>query len=45
LSCRTNDRPATNGYAKASTNGAGKIALTRDELVELLSQAAQLGKE
>ena len=45
ITCPTNDRPArTNGAAKASSNGAGKIALTRDELVELLSQAAQLGK-
>jgi L-fuculose-phosphate aldolase len=43
VTCPTNDRPArTNGSAKASSNGAGKIALTRDELVELLSQAALL---
>jgi L-fuculose-phosphate aldolase len=34
----------SNGAAQASTNGAGKIALTREELVELLSQAAQLRK-
>jgi L-fuculose-phosphate aldolase len=33
-----------NGAAKASANGAGKIALTREELVELLSQAARLQK-
>jgi L-fuculose-phosphate aldolase len=45
LSCPTGERPATtNGAAKAATNGAGKIALTRDELVELLAQAAQLGR-
>ena len=44
LSCATDERPAAKVMAKASTNGAGKIALTRDELVELLSQATQLGK-
>ena len=44
LTCPTGERQKINGAAKASTNGAGKIALTRDELVELLSQAAQLGK-
>jgi len=46
ITCPTNDRAvATNRSApKASTNGAGKIQLTREELVELLSQAAQLGK-
>ena len=36
-------RPAA-GAVKPATNGAGKISLTREELVELLSQAAQLGK-
>ncbi|HYY56776.1 MAG TPA: class II aldolase/adducin family protein [Pyrinomonadaceae bacterium] len=45
--CPTGERAATttatNGAAPRSTNGAGKkIALTRDELVELLAQAAQL---
>jgi L-fuculose-phosphate aldolase len=45
LTCPTNDRPArANGAAKASSNGAGKIALTRDELVELLSQAAGINR-
>ncbi|HEV2915430.1 MAG TPA: class II aldolase/adducin family protein [Pyrinomonadaceae bacterium] len=46
LTCPTGERPARNGGggARASTNGAGKIALTRDELVELLAQAAQLGR-
>lgn len=43
LACASGERPNINGAAKASTNGAGKIALTRDELVELLSQAARLG--
>ena len=33
---------APKATARASANGAGKIALTREELVELLSQAAQL---
>jgi L-fuculose-phosphate aldolase len=42
--CPAGERQTSNGAAKASTNGAGKISLTRDELVELLSQAAQLGK-
>lgn len=43
--CPLGERTAGAGGApKASANGAGKISLTRDELVELLSQAAQLGK-
>jgi L-fuculose-phosphate aldolase len=42
LTCPAGERTPTNGSAQASTNGAGKIALTRDELVELLSQAARL---
>src|ERR1051325_1039090 len=49
ITCPTGERavPASSnshsvGAQKASTNGAGKIALTRDELVELLAQAAQL---
>lgn len=36
LSCPSGDRPA---YSPASANGAHKISLTREELVELLSQA------
>src|SRR3954468_17624957 len=44
LTCPTGERTVSDNQAKAATNGAGKIALTRDELVELLSQAAQLGK-
>src|SRR2546423_1755493 len=39
--CPTGERPAASSQ-RSSTNGAGKIALTREELVELLSQAAQL---
>jgi L-fuculose-phosphate aldolase len=42
--CPTSERPARTSAAKTASNGAGKISLTRDELVELLSQAAQLGK-
>src|SRR5687767_8510125 len=44
LTCPTGDRPAVDNYAKASANGASKITLTRDELVELLSQAVQSRK-
>ena len=43
--CATGERnaaPPLNGAARAATNGAGKISLTRDELIELLSQAAGL---
>jgi L-fuculose-phosphate aldolase len=42
LTCSTGERPPAASSIKASTNGAGRIALTRDELVELLSQAARL---
>ncbi len=42
LACPTGERTVSNGAARASANGVSKIALTRDELVELLSQAAQL---
>jgi len=38
VACPTGDRPASN-YSSLSTNGAGRISLTREELVELLSQA------
>src|SRR5437868_4468360 len=44
LTCQTGERTVSDNQARSSVNGAGKIALTRDELVELLSQAAQLGK-
>jgi L-fuculose-phosphate aldolase len=37
LSCPSGDRPAPRGVEVA--NGSGKISLTREELVELLSQA------
>lgn len=40
MSCPSGDRPPPTGhYRESSTNGSGKIALTREELVELLSQA------
>ena len=44
LTCPTGDRPATSVYPNTAANGSGRISLTRDELVELLSQAAQLNK-
>jgi L-fuculose-phosphate aldolase len=39
LTCPTGDRPPVSGYHEPATNGSGKIALTREELVELLAQA------
>ena len=40
LSCPTGDRPpAPRSYSSATANGAGKISLSREELVDLLSQA------
>src|SRR5215472_19110215 len=39
LSCPTGDRPAPAVYSQSPSNGSGKISLTREELVELLSQA------
>jgi L-fuculose-phosphate aldolase len=38
ISCPTGDRPAITSYTQ-SANGGGKISLTREELVDLLSQA------
>ena len=43
LSCPSGDRPPARAYS-SSTNGAGKVSLTREELVELLSQAAGLDR-
>src|SRR6266480_2719340 len=40
LVCPTGDRPSRS--RSSSSNGAGKVSLTRDELVELLSEAARL---
>jgi L-fuculose-phosphate aldolase len=43
ITCPTGDRASTaSTSARASSNGAGKISLTREELIELLAQAAQL---
>lgn len=39
LSCPTGDRPARSISYADQANGSGKISLTREELVELLSQA------
>lgn len=40
MSCSTGDRPPAKAFPAASaSNGEGKISLTREELVELLSQA------
>ena len=39
MTCPTGDRPAVSSYHEPATNGGGKIALTREELVELLAQA------
>jgi len=40
ITCPSGDRPpAARYYEKSSENGSGKIALTREELVELLTQA------
>jgi L-fuculose-phosphate aldolase len=41
LTCPTSGRTLGNTSAKARTNGAGKISLTREELVELLYEAAR----
>lgn len=39
ITCPTGDRPAASIPAESAANGSDKISLTRDELVELLSQA------
>ncbi|HEX6622252.1 MAG TPA: class II aldolase/adducin family protein [Pyrinomonadaceae bacterium] len=46
ITCPTGERPAAaapgaGGAAKSATNGAGKISLTREELIELLCQAVR----
>ena len=40
LTCPTGDRPAV----RSQSNGAGRVSLSREELVELLSQAARLNE-
>src|SRR5438477_8486454 len=42
LSCPTGERPVARSYSRSASNGGGKVSLTRDELVELLSEAARL---
>jgi L-fuculose-phosphate aldolase len=42
MNCPTGERPAVADYPSASVNGEGKISLTREELVELMSQAVRL---
>jgi hypothetical protein len=44
LTCPTGDRPISRNINKFSQNGAGKISLTREELVELLIQALHTGQ-
>lgn len=41
LSCPTGERPPARSYSSAA-NGSGKVSLTREELVELLTEAARL---
>ena len=42
ISCPTGERQSALPTPKAHTNGAGKFALTREELVELLLEAARV---
>jgi L-fuculose-phosphate aldolase len=43
MTCPTGDRPAPSRHPERPlNNGSGKISLSREELVELLSQAARL---
>ena len=44
VTCPTGERPSatTQAARNVTTNGAGRISLTREELIELLAQAAQL---
>src|SRR2546428_6043065 len=42
LACPSGDRPVARSSSYSSANGAGKVSLTREELVELLSQATRL---
>jgi L-fuculose-phosphate aldolase len=43
LTCSTGDRPAARDLKSLSENGAGRISLSREELVELLVQAVEKG--
>ena len=42
ITCPTGERDAAPHATRPATHGSGKISLTREELIELLSQAAQL---
>jgi L-fuculose-phosphate aldolase len=42
LACPTGDRPALRVQPSSMSNGGGKVSLTREELLELLTQAARL---
>ena len=44
LTCPTGDRPAPRSGYSAPSNGSGRVSLSREELVELLSQAARLNE-
>ena len=44
LACPTGDRPAARSQYSSHSNGAGRVSLSREELVELLSQAAKLNE-
>src|SRR5437660_895101 len=43
LACPTGDRPARS-QSSSQSNGAGRVSLSREELVELLSQPARLNE-
>src|SRR5438477_4200135 len=42
LACPSGERPVARSSSYSSANGVGKVSLTREELVELLSQASRL---
>src|SRR5258706_3781271 len=42
LSCPSGDRPPAHAHSSPLLNGAGKVSLTREELLDLLTQAARL---
>jgi L-fuculose-phosphate aldolase len=44
LTCPTGDRPAPRPSYTSPSNGSGRVSLSREELVELLSQAARLNE-
>ena len=44
VTCPAGEHAPTGGASRASANGAGKISLTREELVELLVEAASTQK-